>query len=205
VEINAKDVKALRDATGAGMMDAKKALQDAGGDMEKAKDLLRERGLASAKKYATRGAGEGLVEAYLHKPDPMLPAKLGVLIELNCATDFVAKTERFQGLARAIAMHISFAEPTYVSQEDVPEDVIERERKIFRAQAEAEGKKPEIIDKIVEGKLKTFYADVCLLDQPWIKDEKRQKTIGELVGEASSELKEPIRVRRFARFRVGVD
>ncbi len=205
MEINAKDVKALRDATGAGMMDAKKALQDAGGDMEKAKDLLRERGLASAKKYATRGAGEGLVEAYLHKPDPMLPAKLGVLIELNCATDFVAKTERFQGLARAIAMHISFAEPTYVSQEDVPEDVIERERKIFRAQAEAEGKKPEIIDKIVEGKLKTFYADVCLLDQPWIKDEKRQKTIGELVGEASSELKEPIRVRRFARFRVGVD
>jgi elongation factor Ts len=203
VEINAKDVKALRDVTGAGMMDAKKALQDAGGDMEKAKDLLRERGLADSKKYATRGADEGIVDAYLHKPSPDLPPKVGVLVELNCATDFVANTEQFRTLAREIAMHISAARPGYVSREDVPGDVVEREKEIFRKQAEAEGKPANVIDKIMEGKLKAFYAQVCLIDQPYIRDDK--KTIGQLIDEASSLLKEPIRVRRFANFRVGVD
>lgn len=202
-EITSQDVKALREATGAGYMDCKKALQDAGGDLEKAKDLLRTRGLASAKKYGERTATEGLVESYLHKPDPGTPAKVGVLVELNCATDFVARTEQFQTLAREIALHVSFARPTYVTSDEVPEDVVEREKKLFREQAETEGKPEKVIDKIVEGKLKAFFAESCLVDQPYIRDDK--KTIGELLAEASSELKEPVRVRRFAYFRVGVD
>ncbi len=202
MEIKAADVKALRDATGAGMMDAKKALQDAGGDMEKAKDLVRERGLASSKKFATRGADEGLVEAYLHTPDPGMPAKLGVLVELNCATDFVAKTDRFRALAREIALHISFANPQFVGRDEVPEDLVEREKKIYRAQA-PEGKPENVIEKIVEGKLNAFFAENCLVDQPYIRDDK--KTVGQLLDEASAELKEPVRVRRFARFRLGVD
>src|SRR5688572_3091839 len=194
-EFTAKDVKALRDATGAGMMDAKKALQDTDGDLEKAKQLLRERGLASAKKYGTRAAEEGLVEAYLHQPDPHLPAKLGVLIELNCATDFVAKTEQFRNLARAIAMHISFAKPQYLSREDV----LKTEREVYAAQAE--GKPENVVEKIVAGKLEGFYADVCLLDQKYIRDDK--KTIQQLLDEASSELKEPVKIRQYSWFRVG--
>ena len=205
MEIKATDVKALRDATGAGMMDAKKALQDTGGDMEKAKDLLRERGLAGAKKLGLRGADEGLVEAYLHAPDPQLPAKVGVLVELNCATDFVAKTERFRSLAREVALQISATRPDYVSREEVPGDVLEREKEIYRKQAESEGQPADKMEMILEGRLKKFYEQVCLVDQPWIKDEKGKKTIGEMLAEASSELKEPVRVRRFAYFRVGVD
>lgn len=204
-EITASEVKALRDATGAGMMDAKKALQDADGDIEKAKDLLRERGKADARKYATRGAGEGLVEAYLHAPTPGLPAKAGVLVELNCATDFVAKTDAFRTLAREIALHIAAAQPAYVSREDVPEEVVERERKIFRTQAEAEGKPAQAMDKILEGRLRKFYEQNVLLDQPWVKDEKGKKTVGDLVQEASAELKEPVKVRRFTFFRVGAE
>lgn len=199
--IDPKEVKRLRDSTGAGMMDCKQALVETDGDFEKAKDILRERGLASAKKFATRGAEEGVVEAYLHKPDPGMPAKLGVLVEINCATDFVAKTERFQGLAREVALHISFANPAYVSREEVPGDVIERETEIYKKQAE--GKPDNVVEKIVEGKLKAFFAEHCLVDQPYIRDDK--KTVGQLLDEASSELKEPVRVRRFSRFRVGVD
>lgn len=199
--IDPKEVKRLRDATGAGMMDCKQALVDTDGDFEKAKDLLREKGLASAKKFATRGAGEGVVEAYLHKPDPGMPAKLGVLVEINCATDFVAKTERFQTLAREVALHISFANPAYVEREEVPGDVIERETEIYKKQAE--GKPDSVVEKIVEGKLKSFFAEHCLVDQPYIRDDK--KTVGQLLDEASAELKEPVRVRRFSRFRVGVD
>jgi elongation factor Ts len=200
-DIKPADVKKLRDATGAGMMDCKKALVDTDGDFEKAKDLLRERGLAGAKKFATRGADEGVVEAYLHKPDPGMPAKLGVLVELNCATDFVAKTERFQTLAYEIALHISFHKPAYVSREEVPDDVIEREKKIFRTQAE--GKPEHVIDKMIEGKLNAFFSEICLVDQPYIRDDS--KTIGQMLDEATSELKEPVRVRRFACFRVGVE
>jgi elongation factor Ts len=201
-EIKSTDVKKLRDATGAGMMDCKKALVDAEGDIEKAKDLLRERGLAGAKKFASRGADEGVVEAYLHKPDPGMPAKLGVLVELNCATDFVAKTERFQKLAREVAQHISFARPEYVSRENFPGDVLEREKEIYRKQAE--GKPEHVVDKMVEGKLNSFFAATpggALLDQLYIRDDK--KTIGQLLDEASAELKEPVRVRRFACFKVG--
>jgi len=200
-DIKPVDVKKLRDETGAGMMDCKNALVETEGDFEKAKDLLRERGLASAKKFATRGADEGLIEAYLHKPDPGMPAKLGVLVELNCATDFVAKTERFQTLAREIALHISFARPLYVSRDEVPDDVIEREKKIFRTQAE--GKPEHVIEKMLEGKLNAFFGEICLLDQPYIRDDK--KTIELLLNEATAELKEPVRVRRFACFKVGVE
>lgn len=192
-------MKVLRDATGAGMMDAKRALQDAGGDIEKAKLLLRERGLASAKKLAQRSAEEGVVEAYLHAPDPQLPARVGVLVELNCATDFVGKTEQFRTLAREVALHISFARPTYLSRDEVPAEVVEREREIYAKQAE--GKPPQVVEKIVAGKLESFFADTCLLDQPYVRDET--KTIGRLLDEAAAEMKEPIRVRRFAYFRIG--
>ncbi|MCA1831057.1 MAG: translation elongation factor Ts [Actinomycetota bacterium] len=197
--ISAEDVKRLRDDTGAGMMDCKKALTDTNGDFEKAKDLLRERGLASVKKFADREASEGVVEAYLHKPDPHLPAKLGVMVELNCATDFVAKTERFRDLAKAICMHISFARPVYMSRDEVPDAEIEREREIYAKQAE--GKPENVVEKMVAGKMESFYAEVCLLDQKWIRDDK--KTIGTLIDEASSELKEPVRVKRFSYFKVG--
>lgn len=199
MQIRAADVKVLRDATGAGMMDAKRALQDAGGDIEKAKLLLRERGLASAKKLAQRSAEEGVVEAYLHAPDPQLPARVGVLVELNCATDFVGKTEQFRTLAREVALHISFARPTYLSRDEVPAEVVEREREIYAKQAE--GKPPQVVEKIVAGKLESFFADTCLLDQPYVRDET--KTIGRLLDEAAAEMKEPIRVRRFAYFRIG--
>jgi elongation factor Ts len=200
-EIKAADVKALREATGAGMMDAKKALQDTDGDFEKAKDLLRERGLASAKKYGERAAEEGLVEAYLHKPDPHMPAKIGVMIELNCATDFVAKTERFRDLAKQICMHISHARPVYLTRDEIPDAEIQREREIYENKAKAENKPENVIPRIVEGQLELFFADVCLLDQKWIKDDS--KTIGVLLDEASSDLKEPVKVRRFAYYKVG--
>lgn len=202
-EIKAAEVKALRDATGAGMMDAKRALTDAGGDVEKAKVLLRERGIASAKKLSERAADEGLVETYLHQPDPELPAKVGVLVELNCSTDFVAKTAGFRKLAREIALHIAAARPTYVSREEVPGDLVEREREIYAKQARDQGKPDHVIDKIIDGRMKDFYAEHVLLDQPYVRDEA--KSITQLLDEASAELKEPVRVRRFARFRVGGD
>ena len=202
--IDPKEVKRLRDDTGAGMMDCKRALEETGGDFEKAKDLLRAKGMAAQGKMATRGANEGVVEAYLHKPDPGMPAKLGVLVELNCSTDFVAKTDAFQELAREIALHISFAKPAFVAREEFPGEVIEREKEIYRKQAE--GKPENVVDKIVDGKLKAFYAQSpggALLEQPYIRDDKR--TVGELLDEAAGKLKEPVRVRRFAYFRVGVD
>jgi elongation factor Ts len=200
MSINANDVKTLREATGAGMMECKKALQEADGDIEKAKDLLRERGLASAKKFADRAADEGMVYAYLHRPAPEMPAKVGVMIELNCATDFVAKTEAFQKVAHEIALHISFANPSYLVREEVPSDVIEREKEIYAKQAE--GKPEQVVDKIVTGKLEAFYADNCLMDQKYIRDDS--KTIAQVLDEATAELKEPVRVRRFSYFRVGV-
>src|SRR5919106_3743912 len=171
--IDPKEVKKLRDETGAGMMDCKRALEETNGDFEKAKDLLRTKGMASQAKMATRGANEGVVEAYLHKPDPGMPAKVGVLVELNCSTDFVAKTQDFQDLAREIALHISFAKPSYVAREDIPGDVLEREKEIYRRQAE--GKPDNVVEKIVEGKLKAFYGSIpggALLDQPYIRDDK---------------------------------
>lgn len=199
VAIAPADVKRLREETGAGMLDCRNALVEAEGDVDRAKQILRERGLSTARKLSERAAEEGLIEVYLHAPDPSMPPKVGVLVEVNCSTDFVAKTEPFRKLAREIALHIAAARPTYVSRDEIPSDVIEREREIYAKQAE--GKPVHVIEKIVEGKLKDFYAEHCLLDQPHVRDDAR--TIGEMLDAAAAELKEPVRVRRFARFRVG--
>lgn len=200
-QISAKDVKALRDATGAGMMDCKQALAEAGGDLEAAKRILRERGLADAAKKAGRSTTEGIVYSYLHKPDPNYPPKLGVLIELNCETDFVAKTEAFERLAKDIAMHISFADPSWKTRDEVPQSVIDEEAAIYAKQAQDAGKPEHVIDKIVAGKLEAFYKETVLLDQEWIQD--KDKTIGSLIEEAKANMGENISIGRFCRVRVG--
>jgi elongation factor Ts len=200
-EINAKDVKALRDATGAGMMDCKKALAEAGGDIDAAKRILREKGLADAAKRTARVATEGIVYSYLHRPQPNYPSKLGVLLELNCETDFVAKTEGFELLARKIAMHISFADPSWTIRDEVPKKVIDEESEIYAKQAKDSGKPEQVIDKIVQGKLEAFYKDNVLMDQEWIED--KDKTIATLIEEAKVNLGENITVGRFCRVRVG--
>jgi elongation factor Ts len=200
-EISAKDVKALRDATGAGMMDAKKALVEVGGDLDKAKRLLREKGLADAAKRTGRAATEGIVYSYMHKPDPNYPPKLGVLLELNCETDFVAKTEAFERLAKDIAMHISFADPTWTRREEVPQHIIDEESSIYAKQAKDSGKPEQVIEKIVAGKMESFYKERVLLDQEWIQD--KSKTIATLIDEARSSMGENVGVGRFARIRVG--
>ena len=200
-EINARDVKALRDATGAGMMDCKKALAEAGGDLEAAKRLLREKGLADAAKRTARAASEGIVYAYMHQPQPNYPAKLGVLLELNCETDFVAKTEKFERLAKDIAMHISFADPSWTKRDEVPQDIIDEESSIYAKQAKDSGKPEQVIEKIVAGKMESFYKERVLLDQEWIQD--KSKTIAVLIDEARSSMGENVSVGRFARIRVG--
>ncbi|MFP5298381.1 MAG: translation elongation factor Ts [Actinomycetota bacterium] len=199
--ISAKDVKALRDATGAGMMDAKKALEEAGGDIESAKRLLREKGLADAAKKSGRSATEGIVYAYMHKPDPNYPPKLGVLLELNCETDFVAKTEKFERLAKDVAMHISFSDPSWKTRDEVPQSVIDEESAIYSKQAKDSGKPDNVIDKIVQGKLESFYKEHVLLDQEWIQD--KSKTIGQLIDEAKSSMGENVTIGAFSRIRVG--
>jgi elongation factor Ts len=201
MEITSAQVKALRDATGAGMMDSKRALQEADGDFERAKQILREAGKTGITKRAGRSATEGVIEAYLHTPDPNLPPKLGVLVELDCETDFVAKTDEFRKLAHDVAVHVAAADPTYVSREDIPGEVVERERKIYAAQAE--GKPDHIVERIVDGKLKDFYKQVVLLDQPFIRDQ--DKTIQELLDAYSDRVRERLVLRRFARYRVGED
>ena len=200
-EITAKDVKALRDATGAGMMDAKKALVETGGDLDKAKRLLREKGLADAAKRTGRAASEGIVYTYMHKPDPNYPPKLGVLLELNCETDFVAKTEAFERLAKDIAMHISFADPQWTTRDEVPQDIIDEESAIYAKQAKDSGKPEQVIEKIVAGKMESFYKERVLLDQEWIQD--KSKSIATLIDEARSSMGENVGVGRFARIRVG--
>ena len=200
-EINAKDVKALRDATGAGMMDCKQALAEANGDLEAAKRILREKGLADAAKRTGRTASEGIIYAYMHKPDPNYPAKLGVLLELNCETDFVAKTEAFERLAKDIAMHISFADPSWTTRDQVPQNVIDEESAIYAKQAKDSGKPEQVIEKIVAGKLESFYKDNVLMDQEWIQD--KDKTISALIDEARASMGENVSVGRFSRIRVG--
>jgi elongation factor Ts len=199
MEITAAQVKALRDATGAGMMDCKQALQEADGDLERAKQILREAGKAGVQKRAGRSATQGVVDAYLHTPDPNLPPKLGVLVELDCETDFVAATDEFQRLAHEIALHIAVADPAYLRREDVPDHVIKQEREIYATQAE--GKPADIVERIVEGKLNDFYKQVVLLDQPYIRDDKQ--TIQDLIDGYSAKVREKLVLRRFARFRVG--
>jgi len=194
--ITADRVKALRDKTGAGFMECKAALTEAGGDLEAATTLLRKRGLSQAAKRAGRTTGEGLVGSYIH-----MGGKVGVLVEVNCESDFVARTEAFQTLVKEIAMHIAASSPQYVRREDVPADVVEEERAIYRAQMEGSGKPPAVIEKIVEGKLNSFFQQVVLLDQPSIRDPKT--TVGEMVTAAIAKTGENVGVARFARFKVG--
>jgi elongation factor Ts len=196
--ITADQVKQLRDRTGAGMMECKKALSEAGGDFEKAVDWLRTNGIARAEKRSERAASEGLVEAYIHPGN-----RVGVLVEVNCETDFVARTPEFQELVRNLAMQVAAAGAEFVRREEIPADRVARERAIYAAQMEGQGKPAAIIDKIVDGKLARFYSDICLLEQPYIRDDKR--TIGDLVTEAASKTGENVQVRRFARFRLGQD
>ena len=200
-DINARDVKALRDTTGAGMMDCKKALTEAGGDLEAAKRILREKGLADAAKRTGRSASEGIVYTYLHRPDPNYPPKLGVLVELNCETDFVAKTEGFERVAKDIAMHISFADPSWTTRDQVPQQVIDEESAIYAKQAKDSGKPEQVIEKIVTGKLESFYKETVLLDQEWIQD--KSKTIATLIDEAKASMSENISIGSFCRIRVG--
>ena len=199
-EITAAAVKQLREKTGAGMMECKNALVEAGGNEEKAVDILRERGLASAKKREGRIAAEGIVGSYIH-----MGGKVGVLVELNCETDFVARGEEFQQLVKDIAMHIAAAEPRYVTREEIPGGVLDKEREIARAQAKNDPKmanKPEqVIDKIVEGRLNKFYEETVLVDQPFVK--APEKTIAELVTEKTAKTGERIAVRRFTRYKMG--
>jgi elongation factor Ts len=200
-EISARAVKALRDATGAGMMDCKKALTEADGDLEAATRILREKGLADAAKRSGRSTSEGIVYSYLHTPDPNYPPRLGVLIELNCETDFVAKTEGFERLAKDIAMHISFSDPSWRTRDEVPQSVIDDESAIYAKQARDTGKPEQVIEKIVAGKLEAYFKDNVLLDQEWIQD--KTKSIASLIDDAKANLGENISVGRFCRIRVG--
>jgi elongation factor Ts len=193
---SAAAVKQLRDKTGAGMMDCKTALEEAGGDLEKAVDVLRKKGLAQAAKRAGRIAKDGIIGHYVH-----LGGKVAVLVEVNCETDFVARTPEFQTLAKEIAMHIAAASPLYVKREDVPADVLEKEREIYRAQFAASGKPANVIEKIVEGKLESYYSQVCLLDQPSVRDPN--VTIKQMVTGATAKTGENVTITRFVRFKLG--
>jgi elongation factor Ts len=194
--ITAGLVKDLRERTGAGMMDCKKALEESAGDVEKAIDLLRVRGLSKAAKKAGRETSEGLVVSYIHPGN-----RIGVLLEVNCETDFVARTDEFQALVRNLAMHIAAAAPLGVSRDDIPADVVAKEREVFKAQALAEGKPAAVVDKIIQGRVEKFFSEAALLDQIYVRD--NDKKVGDLVNEAIAKLGENIRVARFARFQLG--
>ena len=196
MSFTAKDVMALRERTGAGMMDCKNALVETNGDMDKAVDYLREKGIAKAAKKATRIAAEGIVDSYIH-----MGGKVGVLLEVNCETDFVARGEQFRELVHDIALQIAAANPSYVTKEEVPQDVIEKEREILKAQAIEEGKPEKIVEKMVEGRIKTFYDENCLLCQKFVKDPS--KTIEQVVIEATATIGEKISIRRFVRYEMG--
>ena len=194
MEISAAMVKKLRDQTGAGMMECKAALTEANGDIEAANTILRKRGLAQATKKAGRSTNEGLIGNYIH-----MGGRIGVLVEVNCESDFVARTEDFQALAREIAMHIAAANPQYVKREEVPADLVEREKAIYRDQVK--DKPAQVVDKIVEGKLNSFYEQICLLEQPSIRDPKM--TIGQLIQASIAKMGENISIARFVRFKLG--
>jgi elongation factor Ts len=194
--IRADEVKKLRERTGQGMMDCKRALEEADGDVDKAVEILRKKGLATAEKKASRSTAEGRIHAYIHHN-----GKVGVLLEVNCETDFVAKNEQFQALLGDLCLHICAAAPLAVTCEEVPEDLVETERRIAREQMKDEGKPDDIIDKIVEGKLKKWYAQTVLLEQPFVKDEDR--TVRDVLNDAIATIGENIVIKRFARFEVG--
>lgn len=193
--VTAEMVKELREKTGAGLMDCKKALAQTSGDLEKALQVLREKGLATAAKKSSRTASEGLVSSYIHMD------KLGVLVEVNCETDFVARTDDFRALVKDIAMQVAASNPLYVTRDDVPPEIVEKEREIYRAQVT--NKPPQVVEKIVEGKLEKFYTDMCLLDQMFIKDPEQKQKIKDLITDKIAKLGENIVVRRFARFQLG--
>ena len=197
-QITAQSVRMLREKTGLGMMDCKKALQETGGDSEKAIEYLRKQGLSAVEKRAGRDASEGLIQAYIHQG-----SRLGVLLEVNCETDFVARTDDFQTFAKDVAMHIAASQPLAVEREGVPADAVERERAIFLEQAKNEGKPEHIAEKIVEGRMEKFYQENCLMEQVFVKNP--DQTIGELVTEITAKIGEKITVRRFERFVLGED
>lgn len=194
MEITAQMVKELREKTGAGMMECKKALEASGGDFNKAIEILRQKGLATAQKKASREAREGIIASYIHMD------KIGVMLELNCETDFVARNEEFKQLAKDIAMQIAATNPQYIQREDIPQEVIEKEKEIYRSQIKG-NKPPQVIEKIVEGKLEKFYEEMCLLDQPFIK--APEKKIKDLISEKVAKFGENIKIKRFVRFQVG--
>lgn len=196
MELNAAIVKELREKTGAGFMDCKKALAETGGNLDKAVDYLRQKGLAAAAKKADRVAADGAVGAYVHPG-----GKIGVLVEINCQTDFVARTTEFQTLLKDVAMQIAAASPRYVKREEVPGDEIEKEREIYRRQALESGKPEKVIEKIIEGKMERFYSEVCLVDQAFIKDPDRK--VSDIINDAITRMGEKIEVRRFARYHLG--
>ncbi|MBI3811194.1 MAG: translation elongation factor Ts [Nitrospirae bacterium] len=194
--VDATLVRDLREKTGAGILDCQKALTQTGGDVTKAIDFLRQKGLATAEKKAGRTTNDGLVVSYIHAGN-----RLGVLLEVNCETDFVAKTDDFQELARDLAMHVAAANPRHIKREDVPADILDKEKEIFLAQAKESGKPAAVLDKIVAGRLEKFYAETCLLEQPFVKDPG--VTIKDLLGQKIAKLGENISIRRFTRFRLG--
>ena len=196
MDITAAMVKQLRDKTGAGMMECKKALTEANGDMEAAITILRKAGLAQAAKRAGRATAQGMIGSYIH-----MGGKIGVLVEVNCESDFVARTDDFNNLVKEVAMHIAAADPKWVRRDDVPADAVEKEKAIYRAQMEKENKPAHVIEKIIDGMLGKYYSQVVLLDQPFVRDDK--VTVSQLVAQASAKTGENIQVSRFVRFRVG--
>jgi elongation factor Ts len=194
--ISAEQVRELRELTGAGMMDCKRALIDAGGEVKKAQEILREKGLASAKRRQGRQASEGIVEAYIHGD-----GRIGVLVEVNTETDFVARTPEFRTLAREIAMQVAAREPRWVTRDEVPDEVIAGERKIYEEQARSAGKSESVLSKIVDGKLEAFFREFVLLDQPYIREDSR--TVADLISDLATKVGENVVVRRFARFGLG--
>lgn len=196
MSISVEDIKNLRKTTGAGMMDCKKALTESNGNLEEAIKYLRVKGLAKAQKRSDKETGEGVITSYIHPGD-----RLGVLLELNCETDFVSRTDEFAAIAKDIAMHIAAANPTFVSKEDIPQDVLDKEKAIYVEQAKSSGKPDNVVDKIAEGKLNKFYENVCLLDQQFVKNP--DITIKDLIAESVSKTGENIKIKRFARFALG--
>ncbi len=196
MQITSEIVKDLREKTGAGMMDCKKALTETDGNIEKAIEYLREKGLAAAAKKSARIAAEGVVASYIH-----MGGKIGVLVEVNCETDFVAKNEMFQNFVKDITLHIAALNPLYLTAEDVPQDVIDKEKSIYKAQAMNEGKPENIAEKMVEGRLKKYFKEVCLMEQPFVKDQ--DKSVNDAVKEVIASIGENIKIRRFVRYQMG--
>jgi elongation factor Ts len=196
MEISAKMVKDLRDKTGAGMMDCKSALAEAAGDMEKAVDILRTKGLSKAAKRAGRAANEGVIGSYIH-----MGGKIGVMVEVNCESDFVASNEDFQAFVKDVAMHIAASNPLFVGKDEIPEELLEREKDIYRAQAKESGKPDKVIDKIVEGKIGKYYTEVCLLEQPFVKD--TDMTVQDYLNNTIATIGENMIIRRFVRYQMG--